>query len=124
MIVFTKNVLCQLAEFPHVFRNSGSSRLEYLSGQITIAIKMISKMMSNAIFSRKKKMIYDLDSQFKQWINVRDERYQTIVDILNEILVPELKKIFIDSNIYTEIKTVTDVYDNESQHNILVIDWN
>ena len=124
MIVFTKNVLCQLAEFPHVFRNSSSSRLEYLSGQITLAIKMISKMMSNAIFSRKKKMIYDLDSQFKQWINVRDERYQTIVDILNEILVPELKKIFIDSNIYTEIKTVTDVYDNESQHNILVIDWN
>ena len=124
MIVFTKNVLCQLAEFPHVFSNSGSSRLDYLSGQMTLAIKMISKMMSNSIFSGKKKMIYDLDSQWRQWINVRDERYQTIVDILNEILVPELKKIFIDSNIYTEIKTVTDVYDNESQHNILVIDWN
>ena len=25
MIVFTKNVLCQLAEFPHVFRNSTSA---------------------------------------------------------------------------------------------------
>ena len=124
MIVFTKNVLCQLAEFPHVFRNSGSSRLEYLSKRITLTIKMISNQMSNTLFSGKKKMIYDLDSQWRQWINVRDERYQTIINILNEILVPELKKIFIDSHIYTEIKTVTDVYDNESQHNILVIDWN
>ena len=49
------------------------------------------------------------------------KRYQTIVDILNEIFVPELKKIFIDSNIYTEIK-LFDVYDNESQHCNLVID--
>lgn len=124
MIVFTKNVLCQLAEFPHVFSNSGSSRLEYLSRKITLTIKMISKQISNTLFSGKKKMIYDLDFQWRQWLTVRDEQYQTIVDILNEILVSELEKIFIDSNIYTEIKTVTDVYDNESQHNILVIDWN
>lgn len=85
---------------------------------------MISNQMSNTLFSGKKKMIYDLDSHFRQWIIARDERYQAIINILNEILVPELKKIFIDSHIYTEIKTVTDVYDRVSQHNILVIDWN
>ena len=124
MIVFTKNVLCQLAEFPHIFSNTSSSRLGYLSSQITLAIKMISNQMSNTLFSGKKKMIYDLDSHFRQWIIARDERYQAIINILNEILVPELKKIFIDSHIYTEIKTVTDVYDRVSQHNILVIDWN
>ena len=125
MVVFTKNILCQLAEFPDLlFRSTETGVLNNLSERITLIIKIITKQMSNAIFSGKKKMIYDLDSQFRNWIRKRDKQYQTIANILIEILVPELKKKFIDSKIYTEIKIVTDVYDNETQHNILIIDWN
>ena len=40
-----------------------------------------------------------------------------------EFIVRELKKIFIDSNIYYENKEITDVYDNITIHRLIRVDW-
>ena len=40
-----------------------------------------------------------------------------------EIIVRELKKIFIDSNIYYENKEITDIHDNITIHRLIRVDW-
>ena len=40
-----------------------------------------------------------------------------------EIIVSELKKVFIDSNIYYENKEVKDVYDNTAVHRLIIVEW-
>ena len=120
--MFTKDILHRLSKFPHVFTNGGS-RLEKLSRQINIIKQQIINNVSNYVFSGNKKIIYVLDHHFKHLLNIREEDYQSVANILMEILVSELEKIFTDSNISAETKTTVDIYDVVTQHNIIVIDW-
>ena len=40
-----------------------------------------------------------------------------------EIIVDELKKVFIDLNIYYENKEVKDVYNSTAVHRLIIIEW-
>jgi len=40
-----------------------------------------------------------------------------------EIIVRELKKVFIDSKIYYENKEITDIHDNITIHRLIRVDW-
>lgn len=78
----------------------------------------------------KKRLIYDLTTE-------RDMRSIFQIARLNEkydyelswkfaleLIVKQLKKIFIDSNIYYENREILDIYDNIKIHRLIIVEWN
>tara|TARA_B100001115_G_C15443171_1_gene208346 strand:+ start:28 stop:393 length:366 start_codon:yes stop_codon:yes gene_type:complete len=77
----------------------------------------------------KKRLVYDLTTERDfistfQNLRLQDKfDYELSWKFALEIIVKELKKIFIDSNIYYENKEVTDVYNNVAIHRLIIMDW-
>lgn len=91
--------------------------------------KIIAKKVLENNREGKKKLLYDLTTErdFRGIFQNLRLKYQFDYELswkfALEIIVTELKKIFIDSNIYYENKEVKDVYDNISVHRLIIIDW-
>jgi hypothetical protein len=87
--------------------------------------------------TKNKKILFDLitERNIKSYsIDLERRRYQKSSNDKNidfdltwkyamEIIVKELKKIFIDSNIYYENKEITDIHDNITIHRLIRVDW-
>jgi len=77
----------------------------------------------------KKRLVYDLTTErdfrglFQNLLLKYQFDYELSWKFALEIIVKELKKIFIDSNIYYENKEVTDVYNNVAIHRLIIMDW-
>ena len=91
------------------------------------------KLIANKVLQNnregKKKLLYDIttENDFRSiFQNLRLQKrfdYELSWKFALEMIVSELKKVFIDSNIYYENKEVKDVYDNISIHRLIIIDW-
>lgn len=91
--------------------------------------KLITKKVLQYNIEGKKKLIYDLTTEkdFRSIFQNLRLRYQYDYELswkfAMEIIVSELKKVFIDSNIYYENKEVKDVYDNTAVHRLIIVEW-
>lgn len=119
MITYTRELLnsnCDLDFITHVVRREKNN-------------KIIAKKVLQHNIEGKKRLIYDLttENDFRSvFQNVRLKYqfdYELSWKFAMEIIVAELKKIFIDSNIYYENKEVKDVYDNTAVHRLIIIEW-
>ena len=106
MSVLTKDVLLQFSKVHehtrYCFWYDGQPvTLQTLSQIATITVGKVKEFMTdNIIFEGKKIIVYNLDCQFEEyWHNETPERYQAMVNLIKDIVVPELKKIFVDSTI-------------------------
>ena len=76
-----------------------------------------------------KKFVYDITTErdfrdtFKNMRLYECFDYELSWKFALEMIVTELKKVFIDSNIYYENKEVKDVYDNVAVHRLIIIEW-
>ena len=77
----------------------------------------------------KKMLVYDLTTErdFRGIFQNLQLKYQFDYELswkfALEIIVKELKRIFIDSNIYYENKEVKMVNDNIAIHRLIIIEW-
>ena len=57
--------------------------------------------------------------------NYRNERYDYELSwkIATEMIVKELRAVFVDSNVYSENKEIRDIYDTVTVHRLIVVDW-
>lgn len=91
--------------------------------------KIIAKKVLQNNIEGKKKLIYDLTTErdFRGIFQNLPLKYQFDYELswkfAMEIIVDELKKVFIDSNIYYENKEVKDVYNNTAVHRLIIIEW-
>ena len=106
MSVLTKDVLLQFSKVHEHTRNcfwydGQPVTLQTLSQIATITVGKVKECMTDYIlFEGKKIIVYNLDCQFEEyWHNETPERYQAIINLIKDIVVPELKKIFVDSTI-------------------------
>ena len=79
----------------------------------------------------KKKLIYDITTERDvncSLFNIykRNEKYDYELSwkFALELIVKQLKKKFIDSNIYYENREILDIYDNISIHRLIIVEWN
>lgn len=103
MSALTKDVLLQFSKLAHrkCFWYDGQPvTLQTLSQIATITVGKVKEFMTDYILEGKKIIVYNLDCQFEEyWHNETPERYQAMVNLIKDIVVPELKKIFVDSTI-------------------------
>lgn len=85
---------------------------------------------TNNITKNHKRIIYVV-KPIIQWhlhnsnIYGNDESMQnTLYEEVIRQTINELKKTFVDSKIYEETKQTNDIYDNITNHNLIVVDWN
>jgi hypothetical protein len=77
----------------------------------------------------KKRLIYDLTTEEDMrsiFLNAQlDEKYDYELSwkFALELIVKQLKKIFIDSNIYYENREILDIYNNISVHRLIIVEW-
>ena len=79
----------------------------------------------------KKKLIYDITTERDvncSLFNIykRNEKYDYELSwkFALELIVKQLKKKFIDSNIYYENREILDIYDNISIPRLIIDEWN
>ncbi len=76
-----------------------------------------------------KKIVYDLTSendfrslrQTHEFVQNNDNELTWKFAL--EMIVKELKKVFIDSNIYYQNKEIFDIHDNVTIHRLIIVDW-
>ena len=77
----------------------------------------------------KKRLIYDLTTERDMRSIFQNARlnekydYELSWKFALELIVKQLKKIFIDSNIYYENTEILDIYNNISVHRLIIIEW-
>lgn len=77
----------------------------------------------------KKRLIYDLTTERDMRSIFQNARlnekydYELSWKFALELIVKQLKKIFIDSNIYYENREILDIYNNISVHRLIIIEW-
>ncbi len=120
MITYTRELLNSNCDLNFI-----SSIVERAHGSHKIIAK---KVLQNNI-EGKKKLIYDLTTErdfrgiFQNLLLKYQFDYELSWKFAMEIIVDELKKVFIDSNIYYENKEVKDVYNNTAVHRLIIIEW-
>ena len=79
----------------------------------------------------KKKLIYDITTERdvrRSYIDIyrQNEKYDYELSwkFALELIVKQLKKVFIDSNIYYENREILDIYDNIKIHRLIIVEWN
>lgn len=77
----------------------------------------------------KKRLIYDLTTERDMRSIFQNARlnekydYELSWKFALELIVKQLKKVFIDSNIYYENREILDIYNNISVHRLIIIEW-
>lgn len=78
----------------------------------------------------KKRLIYDITTErdmrsIFQNANLNEKYdYELSWKFAMELIVKQLKKVFIDSNIYYENREILDIYDNIKIHRLIIVEWN
>ena len=85
---------------------------------------------TNNITKNHKRIIYVV-KPIIQWhlynsntYGVDESMQNTLYEEVIRQTLNELKKTFVDSKIYEETKQTNDIYDNITNHNLIVVDWN
>lgn len=76
-----------------------------------------------------KKIVYDLTSendfrslrQTREFVQNKDNELTWKFAL--EMIVKELKKTFVDSNIYYQNKEIFDIHNNVTIHRLIIVDW-
>lgn len=86
----------------------------------TILREVINKLtqIKAGIIPDFRKVIYDVTIQWQEY-NLDDSSIKLGV----EMIITELKKIFVDSSISLDEVEITDVYSRINKHNIIIVDW-
>ena len=76
---------------------------------------------------KRTKIIYDLttDRDTRTIIHMFDCKYDIELSwkLAMDMIVRELKKVFIDSNIHYNNKEIMDIYDEITIHRLITVDW-
>ena len=79
---------------------------------------------------KRTKIIYDLTADRSVscptlYIQMLDDKYDVELSwkLAMDMIVRELKKVFIDSNIHYNNKEILDIYDKITMHRLITVDW-
>ena len=118
-----------MIEYTHELMNSDGEVIDFVRHLVMCVIgnKLIETQVWKKIREKKTKVIYDLTTE-QNTRNYCIHRNQNIDYDLSwkyafEIIIKELKKIFVDSNVYYENKEVYDIHDNVTIHRLIIVDW-
>ena len=118
MVEYTREILnskCDLTMF--------KKSIDKIVNEIINAIS--NKRVSNNFIINDKRLIYEIKpiTIWNHNYQLNDNNNELSTEIIRQVII-ELKKNFTDSNIYNKIKTIEDIYDNITIHNVIVVDWN
>ncbi len=79
---------------------------------------------------KRTKIIYDLTADRDMsstiiYAHMVDDKYDVELSwkLATDMIVRELKKVFIDSNIHYNNKEILDIYDKITMHRLITVDW-
>ena len=93
-----------------------------------IKLRIINSLGTTGTYELNKtnKMVYDFTTE----INARSKHPNKRLDVelswkyAMDMIVKELKKTFIDSNVYSANKEIYDISDKVTIHRLIIVDWN
>ena len=119
-----------MIEYTHELMNSDGEVIDFVRHLVmrVIGDKLIETQVWKKIREKKTKVIYDLTTEqnTREYCIQYDHRqidYNLAWKYAFEIIIKELKKIFIDSNVYSKNKEVYDIQDNVTIHRLIIVDW-
>lgn len=102
-------------------------------GSVLHNIKEIKLRIINSLgttgtseLNKTNKMVYDFTTE----INARSKHPNKRLDVelswkyAMDMIVKELKKTFVDSNVYSANKEIYDISDKVTIHRLIIVDWN
>ena len=77
-------------------------------------------------FAGTKKMVYDITSERNTRQKLPNIRFDVELSwkFATDTIVNDLKKTFVDSNVYSENKEIYDIHDKVTIHRLIIVDWN
>jgi len=118
-----------MIEYTHELMNSECEVIDFVRRLVTRVItdKLIETQVWKKIREKKTKVIYDLTAEqnTREYCIQRNQNidYNLAWKYAFEIIIKELKKIFVDSNVYFKNKEVYDIHDNVTIHRLIIVDW-
>ena len=79
------------------------------------------------LFRNTKELVYDItnEREIRQYVfpNIRFD-VELSWKYAMDMIVTDLKKTFVDSNVYSDNKEIYDIYDKVTIHRLIVVNWN
>tara|TARA_B110000467_G_C18245027_1_gene436925 strand:+ start:61 stop:438 length:378 start_codon:yes stop_codon:yes gene_type:complete len=125
MIEYSRELLnsnCDFGFITSVFRCSNEIRSRILRSTEHSADNQLDEFVGT------KKMVFDMIDKYNQWRGdiIPNKKFDVELSwkFAMDMIVKDLKKMFVDSIVYSENKEIYDKHNNVTIHRLIIVDWN